>query len=304
MKKIVLCTTFRDFNGSENDEIQRLFLQSIASQTYSNFELVVTLFGEKNVQREIEKYNFVTRFYNQEISDYRYSLSSVLNNAIEYAANTEKDFILLWTTCDVIYDDNFFQEIVDALQTSQFGTSHPHVTYQCVKDFVNTQDARAGALFSGFDLVFFDSKFLNPAIREILKTFKFYDWGVFEHFLISLAEVKQRSDGRVRLVNIYESSKIKKIENNRTVTNEPSAFLVQSHERNAVAFNKFLKQYRLSVRYFDLTYCHLKFSVTKNVFAHLWVFKGDLLRYLKRTLRFYLGQMTPVAISKILRGRK
>lgn len=304
MKKIIVCTTFRDFNGSENDDIQRLFLQSVASQTYKTIEFVVTLFGEKNVRREIQKYNFVAHFYNQEISDYRYSLSPVLNNAIEYGTNTGQNFILLWTTCDVIYDDNFFQEIVDSLQTNLLGTSHPHVTYQCVKDFVNTQDAVAAALFSGFDLIFFDSKFLNPEIREILQTFKFYDWGVFEHFLISLAEVKQRSGGRVGLVNIYESSKIKKIENNRAVTNEPSTFLVQSHERNAVTFNKFLKQFKLSVRYFDLTYCHLKFSVNKDALTHLWLFKGDLLKYLRRTLRFYLWQITPVAIKNILRGRK
>jgi hypothetical protein len=45
--KIIVCTTFRDFTGSENDDIQRLFLSSLDFQSYKNFELVVTLFGEK-----------------------------------------------------------------------------------------------------------------------------------------------------------------------------------------------------------------------------------------------------------------
>lgn len=304
MKKIILCTTFRDFTGSENDEIQKLFLQSIASQTYKNFELVVTLFGEKNVERELEKYHFATYFYNHEAGDYRYSLTPVLNNAIEYGLGSGKDFVLLWTTCDVIYDDNFFQEIINASQTNLLGTSHPHATYQCLDDCVNSCNAIPSNLYSGFDLIFFDSKYFDKEVRQILQKYKFYDWGVFEHFLVSLAEVKQRRCEAVGLLNIYETSKIKKIENDRKLTNEPSMFLIKSHERNSITLRNFLRDYNLSRLYFDLTYCHLKFRSSKNCIPHLWTFKSDLLKYKNRALRFYLSQITPVAIKRFFRGGK
>lgn len=47
MVKIILCTTFRDFKGTENDEIQYRFLDGIRQQTYQNYQVVTTTFGEK-----------------------------------------------------------------------------------------------------------------------------------------------------------------------------------------------------------------------------------------------------------------
>ena len=37
-KKILIATTFRNFNGSENDKIQRMFLNSLVNQSYKNFK--------------------------------------------------------------------------------------------------------------------------------------------------------------------------------------------------------------------------------------------------------------------------
>lgn len=51
MVKIILCTTFRDFKGTENDEIQYRFLDGIRQQTYQNYQVVTTTFGEKKSQK-------------------------------------------------------------------------------------------------------------------------------------------------------------------------------------------------------------------------------------------------------------
>ena len=45
-KRIIIATTFRDFIGNDNDKIQFAFLDSIKSQSYTNYELVVTKFKE------------------------------------------------------------------------------------------------------------------------------------------------------------------------------------------------------------------------------------------------------------------
>ena len=52
---IFIGVTFRDFIGSENDHIQRLFLGGIQKQTYRNWKLVVTIFNEKNDRHELEQ---------------------------------------------------------------------------------------------------------------------------------------------------------------------------------------------------------------------------------------------------------
>ena len=49
-KKILVCVTFREFNGDENDRIQRLFLESIKEQTYKNYKIIATVYREKNVE--------------------------------------------------------------------------------------------------------------------------------------------------------------------------------------------------------------------------------------------------------------
>ena len=82
-KKILVCTTLRDFNGTENDKIQKFFLKSIEDQKYSNFKLVVTLFGEKNVEKELNKYRFESKFYTEKAENYRYSLTLVVDFQIK-----------------------------------------------------------------------------------------------------------------------------------------------------------------------------------------------------------------------------
>ena len=284
MKKIILCTTFRDFTGSSNDDIQKKFLTSIEDQSYKDFEVVVTLFGEKNVRNELNKYSFMTSFYDGSTGDYRYTLSDVINNAIDYAFEEYNDFILLWTTCDVIFEVDFFKNVVLAMEKSEVGTSHPHLSYSSIEDYSLTRNINFGELFSGFDLIFFSSRFIDLRIRELLKDFKFYDWGVFEHFLISLAELKSRRGQKVKLINIFESSKIIKIENDRVLTNEPNSFLIKSHQRNSVTFTEYLRLNKLPLIYFDLVFCHLKFQIDKNSIKHFFRYKRDLLNYLFRRL--------------------
>ncbi len=54
-REIIICVTFREFDGSTNDLIQRRFLDSLSQQTYRNFRLVVTNFREKNVAGDLER---------------------------------------------------------------------------------------------------------------------------------------------------------------------------------------------------------------------------------------------------------
>jgi len=300
---IIVCTTFRDFKGSENDEIQRMFLKSLENQTYKNFELVVTLFGEKNVQSEVKKFNFKSFFYNSDIENkYRYSLTKVILNAIKHSSsNKEENFLILWTTCDVIYENNFFATIIKNYKNNVIGTIHPHITYSSILKFNEKNTNKKEQLFSGFDLIYFDKEFLsNHKIKYSFENYIFYDWGVFEHFLIALNELNKSSN----MINIYKESKIYKIENDRELTNEPNQFLINSHRLNSITFNKFLDENKITKKYFDLTYCHIKFKLTVNKFKHYYKFKQDIFEYIVRRIRKSVSKLIPKLIKNIIKRKK
>lgn len=300
-QKIIVCTTFRDFKGNKNDEIQRLFLKSLESQKYTNFELVVTLFGEKEVEKELKKYNFKSFVIGGDSKNFRYSLTKVVVNAINYAEdNVGENYIVLWTTCDVVFDKTFLNTIIQNYKKNCIGTSHPHMVCSSVNDF-NIGRCYAGRLFDGFDLIYFDSEFLkNKKVCNALKEYVYNDWGVFEHFLISLAEFSHK----VVMINLYEEAKINKIENDRQLTNEPSQFLVESHNRNSLTFLEFLSQNDLSKNYFDLTYCHLKFRQVKNAFFHNLSFRNDIVSCFVRLLKNSISRVMPVVVKKAVRSIK
>ena len=91
-RKIIFCTTFRDFTGSENDEIQLQFLKSIQDQSYKNFELCVTIFKEKNIEKVLKKFSFK---YNTTYSsiDIWLSFTDTLLNGVKYLELGKNIFI-------------------------------------------------------------------------------------------------------------------------------------------------------------------------------------------------------------------
>jgi len=299
--RIIVATTFRDFKGTENDELQREFLKSLSYQTYRNFEIVVTLFGEKNVKSEVEKFELDSYFYNSMICEnYRYSLTEVVLNAIRHASSRYDSYLICWTTCDVIYDRNFFETIVKHYEDNYIGTSHPHIIFSSIEEFRNKSPNRKLGLLSGFDVIFFDKKFIeNPKVRLSIEKYVFYDWGVFEHFLISLNELSNS----VKMVNIYEESKVYKVENNRELTNESNQFLVNSHRRNSKVFINFLEEMNISKEYFDLVYCHLKFTIPSKKYIHYLRFSRDIVAYIRRRTLRIIASKIPKNIKSIIKRR-
>ncbi len=297
-KKIIICTTFRDFTNSENDTIQHFFLKSIENQTYKKYELVITLFGEKNVKKEIEKYNFKSTFYNAKVDDCRYSLTKVLANSIQ--GNID-NCIVLWTTCDIILSEFFFEHLASKTKSYSIGTSHPHLLFSSIEDFQKSNKSRRPRLFSGFDLIFFDSSILNEkVIRKAIENYIYNDWGIFEHFLISLNEIIPQCS----MINLYEISKISKIENDRQLTNEPNAFLTESHKKNSLTFNNFLNDFKISKKYFDLAYCHIKFKNVSNPIGHYFLFIHDIISLAYRHITRMIARLLPHVLKKIIKGIK
>jgi hypothetical protein len=152
-----------------------------------------------------------------------------------------------------------------------------------------------GRLHSGFDLMYFDKSFLQTEkIFEMLKNNIYNDWGIFEHFLISLAEFNKSA----YKLNLFEKDKIYKIVNNRELTNEPSQFLANSHKLNCKIFSEFIKNNHLSDNYLNLTYCHFKFRQVENSFKHYMYFMGDLFKFIIFLIKKNICKITPNFIKE------
>jgi len=262
-REIVVCTTFRDFDGSENDAIQHLFLESLRAQTWSNWRLVVTVFNEPNVAATLEELGLDAQVMQGDSGGGRFSLTDVVLNGM--TAVQPGRSILLWTTCDVLLPPTFFECIIDRFQPGTAGTSHPHVHSTSLQAYRRGETiyAHPQGLLSrsrqdeGIDLVYFDGDLLlAERAGRILTQYRFVDWGIFEQFLVGVAQLVA-----TRLVNIWSVGRVHKIGNDRVPRKETVEYLKTSWERNSRVLSEFIENEGASPLLRDLDYCHRSFSV-------------------------------------------
>lgn len=277
-RKIIICTTFREFDDSENAKIQHLFLKSIKEQNYFNYMLVVTTFGEKNVERVLKQEfgNKVVCYEKSLSNNYRYSLSAVFLNGLNMAID-DRDSILLWCTCDIIFKPQYFSTINSLYKDDVVGTSHPNLLVSSVKELEHN-DIRRQNMYQGFDILFFATKIFDDLeIRKMLEKYYFYDWGVFEHFLIGIA--LKYSHNRINLVNYAD---VLKIENDREASNDTKQFLTEAHRRNWNILQKCIAETKMSDKVNSLWLCHHCFRIKKFTFNYLQYALEQNLNYLIR----------------------
>lgn len=293
--RLLYCTTLRDFKGTRNDEIQKLFLKSIANQSYQHFEMVITLFGEQRVEKVVKQYGFKSFFYFQEPRGYKYSLSYVLLNAVNHAKEMGYErYIVLWSTCDIILDPHLLETILKYNQPNMLGTTHPNLAFRCLEDYYKGENLIREELSEGFDFLFFDNYFLNnESVINSIKKYIFYNWGIFEHFLIALAELHEN----ITMMNFYTIANVIKIYNNRKLTKESNQFLADSHSNNLETFRKFLIHNNIKDKYFSLTYCHLKFTIPVNTLIHYLTFNKSIYKYYMKLMR----RRIPLKVKKLLK---
>lgn len=264
-RKIILCTTFREFDNSANSKIQTLFLDSIKRQKYSNYKLVITTFDEKTVKPVILKeFPNNALILNEHLDNYRYSLSTVFLNGLN-EAKKYSDSIVLWCTCDIILNENYFETVNRLYAADIVGTTHPNIIAYSIDDFYNGLN-KWQDIDRGFDILFFSTELLKlPAIQEMLMKYYFYEWGVFEHFLLGIAIMYSKN-----MYNLINCADVVKIENDRKASKEPSEYLQKCHERNYKILLKCVEETEMSRKVRDLWYCHTKFKTLKWSAKYIW----------------------------------
>ena len=133
-RQILVCMTFREFEGGINDRIQRLALQSIKDQTYHNYKLIVTVYREKNVQNVLSEYGFDYVIHKCRIEDdYTHSWTEVISNSFKYLQKDQH--IIYWSQADTVIEPDFFQEIINKIQPGGSGTSWPTLYHDTIESY-------------------------------------------------------------------------------------------------------------------------------------------------------------------------
>lgn len=270
--KIIITTTFRDFKGNINDKMQIQFLKSLKRQTYQDYALVVTLFGEKNVENIVRKaLGEKAVFFNSVIGDnHRYSLTKVILNGIDYGRNEGAD-ILIDCSGDIILQNNFLETVVNNYYEFFSGISHPNIFFD-IDDNFKVIGKRVGECNRGIDIRFFDfSLLIKPDVYNIIQRYIFFDWGGFEHFLAAIA-MKYSS----RMVNVFSESKVVKFENNRENSNESERYLKKSHISNSRTLVKAALRMNIDTKkIFDLYFIHLQYHSPQYFSSNIHIFQKE-----------------------------
>ena len=296
-RKIIICTTFREFNGNSNDEIQRLFLRSLRNQTYQNFIVAPTIFTEKNTESVLEAENIPFKAFYSNAGKYRYSHSKVVENAITLI-DKPNSYILIWTCSDDLFERDFLEKIVASMTPLSCCTSLPHIGYRNVDEYLHKKVFNY--TYGGIDLICFDGDiFLNQEARKVIRDFPNLGQNMIEYFLSGVGRVFSK-----RMFNMWPI-KIERINNDRKANNETREFITMCTTRNQLTYESFKTKYKLKgdvyrsvlsfktpIRYFKVRFM-IYFMITKCRLQHIlirdWMFKMIPVRT-KKLLKRIIGK--------------
>lgn len=289
MKTLVVATSFREFRGIENDYIQYHFLSSLKRVKGFNVKLIVTIFNEKNVEKNVKLFFkdavFIKNTTFKKKSGIRYSQTEVFANGIKYSKIFNADFFC-WTTCDIILPENFLMDLPEAVnKESCLIISHPH-RFIDENGFVKIYPITV----SGLDfLVFSRPSLIYQKLYSLNKKYPNYNWGLFEHFLVAFSEILN-----LRRFNISGRSQIIKFENKKEISFDSKAWTDKSWKRNAQVLDILVKKYNLSILY--IYSCWFMSFKCSNIF---YIFKPINLFAI---IRWFLNESFRIAIKKLKRS--
>ena len=233
-------------------------LRSIAKQTYTDFIVVVTLFGETTVEKTVKKIlGDKAVFVESTIPDgMKHCQTKVLLNAIDFAKSNRGE-IILHSTGDVTWSDNLLEEVAMNYSPLFSGVSHPNIFYDIDEDFRIIRK-RIGSCNQGIDVAFCDINVVaNENAYKLIENFPMNGWGCFDHFFSALNMFYSK-----RMINLFLKSKIIKYENDRRENDENSLWMKACKFNNDRVLQRVTL--RLNMRFsliMNLKYLHTRYNI-------------------------------------------
>ena len=247
--KFLWSTSFRSFGkSSNNDNIQRIFLNSIKSLNI-DAALFVTQFGEVNVDDEIKKSGikyFFKNAKNQIPINKKYSNKYMLKYSLEEFLKGDYDYYV-HSTADLIIPSNIKNSLLNFNKKNLLFFIFPNNLV------VNGKLLNPTMPLFGIDIFIYKiDKIKAQLFLDLVNDWNQYDWGVVDNFLIAVAD-KMKLD----FINIYKNSNLIKFENDFSALEEDDKWQKDSWFENNKYFLDFLKKNKLSTFYARGSYYYL-----------------------------------------------
>lgn len=286
-KKIIVSMTFRSFDGSTNDKIQRRFLQSVKNQTYQNFLMAVTVFGESGVPEALSEAGLARDLYYAPPGDYKkFSLTQVFLNGIRVCKEQKEDCILLWINADNMLDPDYFERIANLEGEKVGGISYPHTSYPTIEDHRMKRGAKYG--WYGIDSAFFSSDVFDDKFVAAVKNYPNNDYLYFEAFVVAIAKVFCQVQ-----INMFPPG-YSTITNDYGAVNQTAQSTKAFGVQNMIELKRFMHDFGLPNK--DWYYLVLNYKLTGNKSLRYWWMR--ILIFIRVT---YAGSYIRHAMPKIKR---
>ena len=252
-------TSLRPIGKSiENDEIQNLFVESLKNL---NIEMTLSLtqFDDQGVQEYIYKQNIKNYFVNFEKKKLpigtKYSNKIMLENAIDQYLKDDFEYFV-YSTADILVPKTIFQSI-EKIKT-KVGISKDFCALIYPNILKKNQIIKSETTpHYGIDLfVFKISKNKILKLKEAIKSWDQFDWGINDNFYVSVCEMLD-----LPIYNIYRDNKLIKIENDFKTIKEDRTWQTASWKKNQKFFINFLRENNLPLLYAYGSYYYLLIKI-------------------------------------------
>tara|TARA_Y100001958_G_C21162727_1_gene496227 strand:- start:30 stop:899 length:870 start_codon:yes stop_codon:yes gene_type:complete len=252
-------TSLRPIGKSiENDEIQNLFVESLKNL---NIEMTLSLtqFDDQGVQEYIYKQNIKNYFVNFEKKKLpigtKYSNKIMLENAIDQYLKDDFEYFV-YSTADILVPKTIFQSI-EKIKT-KVGISKDFCALIYPNILKKNQIIKSETTpHYGIDLfVFKISKNKILKLKEAIKSWDQFDWGINDNFYVSVCDMLD-----LPIYNIYRDNKLIKIENDFKTIKEDRTWQTASWKKNQKFFINFLGKNNLPLLYAYGSYYYLLIKI-------------------------------------------
>lgn len=276
MSQIIISTTFREFDGSQNDRMQRKFLHSLRKQTFQDFILVATVFNEKRVEKVVKEVLSDKAVFVHDCGSerYKFSLSKTFINGVDYGLLNNAR-VIVDCSSDIVLQNNFLEVVNKRTGAYTAGISHPNVF---IERACNGKIKYSfGKLNKGIDIRFFSLDiFKEKHVHDLLKRYPSYDYGAGIEMMLCGVAIKYAS----KKCNIFMESKVLKQENDRKGQSEVEKnFFKKGYLINLPTVERFMRSERISDKYLRLYEINRSYKVTKYNWLYRLMFGMQFLRY-------------------------
>ena len=275
-------TSLRPIGKSiENDEIQNLFVESLKNLK-AEMALSLTQFDDQGVQEYINKQNVKNYFVNFEKKKLpigtKYSNKIMLENAIDQYLKDDFEYFV-YSTADILVPKTIFQSIEKIKKKEGISKDFCALIYPNILKKNQTIVSETTPHY-GIDLfVFKISKNKMLKLKEAIKSWDQFDWGINDNFYVSVCEMLD-----LPIYNIYRDNKLIKIENDFKTIKEDRTWQTTSWKKNQKFFINFLSKNNLPLLYAYGSYYYLLIKIFRFSDFNFKLFIVYLKFYIKTPL--------------------